>query len=277
MMSGRIGKLLHTLVLGPWTQLWRNKTFTLSLIRREIEGRYRGAYGGLLWYIINNLMLLTIYSFVFGTIFKARWHIPGAEGNFSVHLFLGMIMFNVFAECISRAPISITGNANYVKRVVFPLEVLPVVNMGAALFNFAVGVVVLACLAFALGAHIHWQIVWLPVLLLPVVLLVLGLSWFLAAIGVYVRDVTHIVGFVVISTMFMSPIFFPGSAFPEKFRSWMLANPMTFPIEAGRAAALQGQTPDLVMLGIMTLAGLVVAHMGYTLFQATRKGFADVL
>jgi lipopolysaccharide transport system permease protein len=269
--------LARTVLQGPWRQLWRDRVFIATLVRREIEGRYRGAYGGLLWYILNNLVLLSIYSFVFGTIFRARWNIPGAQGNFSVPLFLGMIIFNVFAECISRAPITITSNANYVKRVVFPLEVLPVVSMGAALFNFFVGLLVMGCLAAVLGADIHWQVVWLPVLLLPIIALVLGLSWFLASIGVYVRDVVHIVGFVVISVMFLSPIFFPGSAFPEKFRSWMFANPMTFPIEAGRSAALQGQTPDLYMLGVMMVVGLVVAHLGYAWFQATRKGFADVL
>jgi len=276
-MNNRSNSLTRALIKGPWPQLWRNRTLIVSLVRREIEGRYRGAYGGILWYILNNLLLLSIYSFVFGTIFKARWNIPGAEGNFSVPLFLGMIIFNIFGECISRAPVTITGNANYVKRVVFPLEVLPVVTIGAALFNFVVGLLVLGCLAAILGAQIHWQVIWLPLLLLPIVALILGASWLLASIGVYVRDVVHIVSFVVISTMFLSPIFFPGSAFPEKFRSWMYINPMTFPIEAGRAAALQGLMPNLSVLATMMAVGLIVAHLGYGWFQATRKGFADVL
>lgn len=269
---------LAALVLGPWRTVWKDASFILTLVRREIEGRYRGAYGGLLWYVLNNLLLLSIYSFVFGTIFNARWNVPGAEGGqFAIPLFLGMIIFNVFAECVSRAPIAITSNPSYVKRVVFPLEILPIVNMGMALFNFVVGVVVMVCLASLLDTPIHWQIVWLPVLLIPVVLMVLGLTWVLASLGVYVRDVTHLVGFLVISTMFMSPIFFPGSAFPEKYRWAMNLNPMTYPIEAGRAAALFGQSPSLDTLGIYLLAGLIIAHIGYTWFQMTRRGFADVL
>lgn len=278
MYIARHTSALQALFLGPWATIWKDSAFTFSLIRREIEGRYRGAYGGLLWYIVNNLLLLGIYSFVFGTIFKARWSAAGAtDAHFAVPLFIGLIVFNVYAECISRAPVTITANPSYVKRVVFPLEILPVVNLGVALFNFAVGLAVMVCLAGLLGTSIHWEVVWMPVLLAPVVFLVLGLSWVLASLGVYVRDVTHLVGFLVISTMFLSPIFFPGTAFPEKYQWMMHLNPMTYPIEAARAAALNGQAPDLGLLLVYTGLGLVVAHAGFTWFQLTRRGFADVL
>lgn len=278
MYVARRSSISRSLILGPWVSIWKDLSFIGTLVRREIEGRYRGAYGGLLWYVLNNLLLLAIYSFVFGTIFKARWNMAGGTaGQFAVPLFIGLILFNVFAECVSRAPVTITSNSSYVKRVVFPLEVLPVVNLGVALFNFLVGFLVMVALAGALGTQLHWEVLWLPVLLVPVVLLVLGMSWVLASIGVYVRDVTHLVGFLVISTMFLSPIFFPGEAFPEDYRWAMYLNPMTFPIESARAAALSGVAPDFSRWAIYCAINTVIAHMGFTWFQLTRRGFADVL
>ena len=220
-----------------------------------------------------------MYTFVFSVIFKSRWGVGGEESKtqFAVLLFVGMIVHGLFAEVLNRAPSLILSNANYVKKVVFPLEILPVITMGAALFHSLISLGVMLA-AFALfNGYLHWTVVFTPLVLLPLVILILGLAWMLASLGVFLRDVGQTIGIITMVMMFLAPVFYPVTAVPEEFRPWIMANPLTFIIEQAREVLIWGRLPVWAGLGIYTLTATTVAWAGYAWFQKTRKGFADVL
>jgi lipopolysaccharide transport system permease protein len=259
--------------------LWNNRRLIGQLTRREVVGRYRGSAFGLAWSFFNPVFMLVIYTFVFSVVFKARWGVGGNESKtqFAVVLFVGMIVHGLFAEVLNRASGLVLSNVNYVKKVVFPIEVLPVVAMGASLFHglISLGVLLIAFVLF--NGYLHWTVVFTPLVLLPLVIVTLGLAWMLASLGVFIRDVGQTMGIVMTVILFVSPVFYPVSALPEKFRPWIMANPLTFIIEQARDVIVWGHVPDFVGLGIYTLAATGVAWAGYAWFQKTRKGFADVL
>lgn len=266
---------LRNLVTG----LWRNRQLVWQMSRREVVGRYRGSVMGLAWSFFNPVFMLAVYTFVFSVVFKARWGIGGEESKtqFAVVLFVGMIVSGLFAEVLNRAPGLILGNVNYVKKVVFPLEILPVVSMGAALFHSLVSLLVLL-IAFAIfNGYLHWTAIFAPLVLLPLVVLTVGLAWILASLGAFLRDVGQTIGIVTMVMMFLAPVFYPVTAVPEKFRPWLMANPLTFIIEQAREVLIWGHLPNWIGLGIYTLIAAAVAWAGYAWFQKTRKGFADVL
>ena len=260
--------------------LWRNRQLIVQMTRREVAGCYKGSALGLAWSFFNPVFMLVVYTFVFSEIFKSRWGGAGGDESktqFAVVLFVGMIVHGLFAEVINRAPGLILGNVNYVKKVVFPLEILPVVGMGAALFHSLVSLGVLL-IAFALfNGYLHWTAVFTPLVLLPLVILTLGLAWMLASLGVFLRDVGQTIGIVTTVMMFLAPVFYPVTALPEEMRPWIMANPLTFIIEQAREVLIWGRLPNWAGLGLYTLAATAVAWAGYAWFQKTRKGFADVL
>ena len=259
--------------------LWRNRQLTRQMIHRDIAGRYKGSALGLAWSFFNPVFMLAVYTFVFSEIFKARWGTGEDESKtqFAVVLFAGMIVHGLFAEVLNRAPGLILANVNYVKKVVFPLEILPVVSLGAALFHSLVSLGVLLA-AFALfNGYVHWTAVLIPLVMLPLVVLTLGLAWMLASLGVFLRDVGQTIGIITTVLMFLSPVFYPVTAVPERFRPFIMANPLTFIIEQAREVLIWGHLPNWTGLGIYTLAATAVAWAGYAWFQKTRKGFADVL
>ena len=259
--------------------LWRNRQLIAQMTKREVVGRYKGSAMGLLWSFLNPVFMLVVYTFVFSVVFKARWGVGSDESKtqFAVVLFVGMIMHGLFAEVLNRAPGLILANANYVKKVVFPLEILPVISMGAALFHslISLGVLLIAFIIF--NGYLHWTAIFTPLVLLPLVILTLGLAWILASLGVFLRDVGQTIGIVTMVMMFLSPVFYPVTALPEKFRPWLMANPLTFIIEQAREVLIWGHLPEWTGLGIYTLAAIAIAWAGYAWFQKTRKGFADVL
>lgn len=258
--------------------LYRNRQLTVQLIHRDIAGRYKGSVLGLAWSFFNPVFMLAVYTFVFSEIFKARWG-TGDESKtqFAVVLFAGMIVHSLFAEALNRAPGLILANVNYVKKVVFPLEILPVVSLGAALFHSLVSLGVLLA-AFALfNGYLHWTAVLIPLVMLPLVVLTLGFAWMLASLGVFLRDVGQTIGIITTVLMFLSPVFYPVTAVPERFLPFIMANPLTFIIEQAREVLIWGHLPNWTGLGIYMLAATAVAWAGYAWFQKTRKGFADVL
>jgi len=258
--------------------LWRNRHLAWQLAKRDVVGRYRGSVLGILWSFFNPVLMLAVYTFVFSVVFKARWA-GGSESKteFAIVLFAGMIVHALFAECVNRAPGLILSNVNYVKKVVFPLEILPWVALGAALFHATISVVVLLLFYLIVNQSLQWTAIFLPVVLVPFVLLVMGLSWFLASLGVYVRDVGQTIGIVTTVLMFLSPVFYPVSALPEAFQPWLLANPLTFIIEQAREVLIWGHLPDWRGLALYAVVSVGVAWLGYVWFQKTRKGFADVV
>lgn len=258
--------------------LWRHRQLVLAMTKREILGRYRGSVLGLFWTLLNPLIMLTVYTFVFSVVFNARW--GGASGSrleFALVLFAGLMIFNLFAECVARAPTLILTHVNYVKKVVFPLEVLPFVNLGVALFHMFVS---LAVWVLFYGIFLGWPpvtVIVFPFVLLPLLFLILGFSWFLASIGVYLRDMAQIVSVAITMLMFLSPIFYPLSALPESYQPLLLLNPLTPVIEMARDTLIWGKIPDLWLMVAYYTGSLLVCWLGFVWFQKTRKGFADVL
>ncbi len=259
--------------------LWRHRQLVGQMAKREVVGRYRGSVMGLAWSFLNPLLMLAVYTFVFSVAFKVRWGGTGEEDRvqFALVLFTGLIVHGLFAEVLNRAPGLILANVNFVKKVVFPLEVLPLVSMAAALFHCLANLLVLlAALGLASG-HLHWTTAFVPLILLPLVVLTLGLAWLLASLGVFLRDVGQTIGFVTTVMLFLAPVFYPVAVIPEAFRPWLMANPLTFIIEQLRAAMIWGHPPDWAGLGLYAVVAVAVAWAGFAWFQKTRKGFADVL
>ena len=249
------------------------------MIKREVVGRYKGSIFGLTWSFLNPIFMLTIYTFVFSVVFKAKWvgSVTGSKAEFSLILFTGMIVFGLFSEVINRAPSLIISNVNYVKKVVFPLDMLPVISMGSALFHTLVSISILVFAFVLVNGYLPWTALYLPLVFAPLIILSLGLSWFLASIGVFMRDVSQTVGLLTTVLMFVSPIFYPLSALPQEFRGWIALSPVSFIIEQARAVLIFGLQPDWLGLIIYTLIALIIMWFGYAWFQKTRKGFADVL
>ena len=259
--------------------LWRNRELIAQMTRREVVGRYKGSVMGLAWSFFNPILMLGVYSFVFSVVFKSRWGIDGGEdkAQFAVVLFVGMIVHGLFAEVLNRAPGLILANVNFVKKVVFPLEVLPVVSLGTALFHSMVSVGVLLIAFFACNGYLHWTAIFVPFVLLPLAILALGIAWMLSSLGVFLRDVGQIIGLITTAMLFLAPVFYPVSAVPEEIRPWLLANPLTFIIEQARNVVIWGKMPDWSGLGLFALCAIAVAWLGFAWFQRTRKGFADVV
>lgn len=257
---------------------WRHRALIRSLVVRQVAGRYRGSMLGLSWAFFHPVLMLLVYTFVFSVVFKARWN-AGSESRveFALALYAGLLVFNLFAECITRAPSAIVSNTNYVKKVIFPLEVLPWVNLGAALFHgvASLGVWLLFHLV-AYGLPPPTALL-LPAVLLPFALMLLGLSLVLASLGVYLRDVGQIVALATTVLMFLSPVFYPVSALPEQFRLLMHLNPLTPVIEFSRDLLMWGRLPDPALFAAYALGCAACGFLGFAWFQKTRQGFADVL
>lgn len=258
--------------------LWRHRELVRALIKREVASRYRGSTLGLLWSFVNPVIMLIIYTFVFSVVFKARWNTGSdSKTEFALVLFAGLIVFNLFAECINRAPGIILANANYVKKVVFPLEILPWVALGSALFQALISFCVWLLFYLVIYGIPHATLCLLPLMLLPVLFIIMGLSWILASLGVYLRDVGQMVGILTTVFMFLSPVFYPISSLPVHYQHILMLNPLTPTIEGVRDILFWGNIPPMGMYGIYLLVSLVFSWSGFAWFQKSRKGFADVL
>ena len=264
--------------VGAVRSLWTNRQLIARMGQREIIGRYKGSAMGLAWSFITPLFMLAIYTFVFSVVFQARWGTSEeSKTQFAVVLFAGLIVHTLFSDVINRAPQLVLGNVNYVKKVVFPLEILPVVQLLSATFHALVSVVVLIAAQLVFQGSLPITALLLPVVLLPFLLLTLGLAWWLASLGVFVRDVGQTISLVTSVMLFMSPVFFPVQSLPPALQPWMHLNPLTFVIEQVREVVVWGRLPDWQGLAVYSLASIATAWLGFAWFQKTRKGFADVL
>lgn len=255
-----------------------NRQLILQMTKREVIGRYRGSMLGILWSFFNPVLMLSVYTFIFSVVFRARW--GGAnesKADFAVVLFAGMIVFSLLAECINRSPTLIISNVNYVKKVVFPLEILPWVALGSTLFHSLISLGVWLVFYGAIHQSLQWTIVFLPLVLLPLIMFVMGVSWFLAALGVFLRDMAQTVNLVTTILMFLSPVFYSVASLPPEYRPLIYANPLSFVIEQARNVLIWGTMPDWPVLAIHTLVSALIFWLGFAWFQKTRKGFADVL
>jgi lipopolysaccharide transport system permease protein len=258
--------------------LWRHRALVWLMVKREVVGRYRGAYLGILWSFFQPLLMLLIYTFVFSVVFKARWNAGSdSKTEFALVLLAGLMVFNLFAECVSRAPGLVIANVNYVKKVIFPLEVLPWVVLGSALIHLSISLVVWLMVYMIFYGWPPLTVLLLPFVLMPLVFLVMGVSWFLASLGVYLRDASQITGILTTVLMFLSPIFYPASSLPENFRELIYFNPLTPIIETMRDVLYWGHLSHPVAWVSILFISLLIAWLGFAWFQKTRKGFADVL
>ena len=258
---------------------WRNRQLIMQMSKREAIGRYRGSIMGLAWSFFNPLFMLVIYTFVFSVVFKSRWGINTNESktDFAIILFAGLIVYGLFSECINCAPGLILSNANYVKKVVFPLEILPWVAFASTLFHTTISLVVLLLTQFILNQYIPPTVFLFPVVLLPLIFGTMGLAWFLASLVVYLRDVSQVTGMFTTVMLFISAVFFPMTALPKRYQNWLHLNPLAVIIEQSRDVLVFGKLPNFALWSILMSLSILIAWAGFAWFQKTRKGFADVL
>jgi lipopolysaccharide transport system permease protein len=268
-----------TSLLALGRSLIKHRQLILQMIKREVIGRYKGSVVGLAWSFFNPIFMLSVYTIVFSMIFKARWGDVGEENKiqFALILFAGIIVLNFFTEVVNRSPNLILSNINYVKKVVFPLEILPVVSIGAALFHALISFLVLIITFIGFNGFLNITALLVPIIFLPLMILLLGLSWILASLGVFLRDVGHTIGLLTTLLMFLSPVFYPISAVPSRLQPYILANPMSFIIEQIRLVIISGQFPNWIGMGIYMIIASLIMIIGFIWFQKTRKGFADVI
>jgi lipopolysaccharide transport system permease protein len=259
--------------------IWRNRNLISQMTWREIASRYKGSYLGMLWSLINPLLLLVIFTFVFSVVFKAKWGISVSENRveFALALFCGLLIFNVFSESINRAPGLILTNQNYVKKVIFPLEILPVTIVFSSFFHMLVslGIFLLGVIIFM--GTIHWTIVFFPLIAVSLLSLTLGLTWLLSSIGVFIRDVGYTVGFLTTALFFLTPIFYPISAVPTNFQIFIKLNPLSVIMENNRRILMWGHLPDWTWLFAVVLFSFVIMVLGYGFFMKSKRAFADVI
>ena len=268
--------------MAPWRSarvLWKNRSLLWRLVEREVLGRYRGSLIGWGWTFLQPLLMLLVYTFVFSQVFVSRWggEQQGGPLAFAVNLFAGLVVFNLFSECCNKAPSLVIDNPNYVKKVIFPLEILSGVSVGSASFHAVTSLVILVIFELLAFHTLPFTILLLPLVWLPLILGCLGISWVLAALAVFLRDINQIVQVVVSMLMFLSPVFFPTSALPPHWRPFLNLNPLAQVIEETRRVAIEGMPPDLTYLLVGTLAGLLIAELGCRFFQRAKRAFADVL
>jgi lipopolysaccharide transport system permease protein len=235
---------------------------------------------GLVWSLFNPLLTLFTYTFVFSVVFKSRWGPEDTNGShvtFAIVLFSGMTVYGLFAECVNRAPHLITSNINFVKKVIFPLEILPWVAIGSALFHAAINVGVLLLAEFLVVGQVPWTALLFPIVLLPLVFCTVGLAWFLATTGVYIRDIGQITNVFTMMVLFLAPVFYPRTSLPPRLQELIILNPLTFVVEASRQLLLWGQLPNWTGVLVSYGVSAVFCWLGFWWFQKTRKGIADVL
>ena len=265
-------------ILAPWKTLVRNFGLVRQLTKRDVVGRYRGSVLGVFWSFFNPLLLLAVYTFVFAHIFKSRWGLPNeGKSEFAIVLFVGMIIHTLFAECANRAPSLVVSNPNYVKKVVFPLECLPWMAVGTALFHAIVSTLVLLLAQLLVLRELPVTVIAFPVVLLVFLPAIAGTVWLLASTGVFVRDLQQAVGILTVALLFLAPVFYPTSILPETYRYLLHLNPLTFVIEQARDVLIWGRWPDWPGLALYGLGSSLFAWMALWWFQRTRTGFADVL
>lgn len=262
----------------PFAALADHRSLTVELARRDILGRYRGASFGLLWSLISPFLMLMIYTFAFGTVMGGRWpQVEEGDTSFSIILFAALIVHGFFSECLVKSPTLITANPNFVKRVIFPIDILPWPLVLSALFHTCTTLLVFLVLRLVMDGQVAWTTVFFPLVMLPLVVLCLAMSWFLAALGVYLRDITQVTPLLSLALLFLSTAMMPLSSVPQDYRWIFMLNPLSFIIDQSRAVLLWGELPDWQGLGIYLAVALALVYAARYFFATTRRGFADVL
>ena len=256
-----------------------NRYLFLQMLKREIQQRYRGSQLGFIWAFMYPIMMLLVYTFVFGLVMRVRWGVEGQENiEFGVILFSGLLCHGFLAEVFKNSVGMITGNAQYVKKVVFPLEILSLVKVTDAFIHMLLGLLILIVVFLLTGGTLYWTVVLIPLVIAPFIMFLLGASWFISVLGVYMRDLSQVMGVLVTMMLFLGPIVYPFSSVPEQLKVYILwLNPLTIIVEQFRAVLLFGRLPDWGLLGVYSLLSISMLVLGAWFFNKTRDGFADVI
>jgi len=266
------------MLLRIFNYLKKNKNIITQFVKRETISRYKGSYLGFMWTILTPLFMLLVYTFVFSEIFKAKWGTGSSNKlEFAVIIFCGLTTFNLFGEVLSRSPFLILSNSNYVKKVVFPLEVFSIVSVGTALVTATINFSLVIIFAGFIFKTLHWTILLLPIMILPLLVFTLGISWLFSSLGVFLRDIGQIITIVVQALSLLSPIFYSVEVIPSQFKWFYNLNPLTYYIENIRGIMLWGKLPSLGEFATEIIISLVVCIIGLVIFRKTKHAFADVL
>lgn len=257
--------------------VWPHRSLTLSLVRRDLQARYRGSFGGGLWTILNPLLLMLTYFFVFGVVLQSRFPGDPTRSGFALYFLAGMLPWLAISEALGRSPALILEHGNLIKKLVFPSEVLPVVRTLAALASEAVAIILFLIFLLALRGEVPVTVLWLPTLLIPQILLTLGLSFTLAATGAFLRDLAQVIGYLLTLWFFLTPICYPESAVPETVAPLLAKNPLFWLVRGYRAALLEGHAPDWRLLALLWVVSILVFIAGRRWFHKLKSGFADVI
>lgn len=265
--------------LAPFlADLWRHRDLLRQFTARQVELRHKGSHLGVVWSVANPLLMLALYVLVFGFIFGGSFGRPGETRiDYGLGIFLGLTLFQFASEVLSTSPMVVVGNPNFVKKVVFPLEVLPAANVGAALVHLCIGLALVLTSVLVLGPGLAWSVLWLPVILLPLVLAALGVTWLFAALGVFLRDIAQPMQFLSMALLFASAVFYPVQKIPEAAWAVMRFNPILLAIELARDAVLWHETLNYTHLAYLYAFGAAACSAGYAVFRRLKPAFADVL
>jgi lipopolysaccharide transport system permease protein len=257
--------------------IYAHRDLLRSLVKREIEVKYRASLLGRLWIVIFPLMMLGVYTFVFGGVFGARWGGKGDLSDYVPMLYCGLIVHAIFSETVSKAPFLIVNNPNYVKKVIFPLELLPLGNLLTALFNAGISFLLMLLMLLVLKGGLHVTLIATPIVIIPLVLYAIGFAWLLAALGVFFRDMDQIIGVLMSVLLFLSPVFYSADLAPELARRLLMINPLSYPIEEVRKVVLLGSWPHWSTWAIQVIISTCVAWTGLWVFERAKPAFADVV
>jgi lipopolysaccharide transport system permease protein len=257
--------------------LWRQRGLIGLLTLRDIRTRYRGSVLGIAWALVTPLLMLVVYAFAFGLVFPARWPVGAEKVPVALTLFCGMAFFGLFAECLQRAPGLIVTQPQFVRKVVFPLEILPATLLGSALWHWSIHLILLLLALLIAGVGWSWQLLWLPLVLLPLLFLCLGIGWLLAALSVFFRDVQNLVGPAVTVLTFLSPVFYPLRQLPELWQTLLRCNPLTTILENARRLLLWQEPPEWDWLLAVTLGCFLFMSVSFACFGRLKRAFADAV
>jgi lipopolysaccharide transport system permease protein len=263
-----------------WRPLWelpRRFELILSLARRELVARYRGSFLGIVWALLTPVVMIAIFTFIFAGIFGARFGVSGSTWDYALYLFCGLLPWTMFQDTLVQSATTIVNHSNLVKRVVFPLETLPIAQALSSLGNQLFGTVALLIAIVIMHQELHLTILWLPALIIPQLLFTLGAAWLIAALGVFLRDIAQGISLILSAWMFLTPIIYPESIVPDRYRFFININPFTALVRSYRRILLEGAAPDWTGLAYFTGVALISFLFGYWWFARTRKNFADVI
>ena len=269
----------HASLKGMTQSLWKHRQLLAQFTKRALLHRYKGSYLNLFWSFLNPLAMLLVYTFVFSVIFRPTWQTTDSNSHihFALILFAGLIPYNLFMEAILAAPESVVNHPNFVKKVIFPLELLPLSRLGAAVVHSLLSLLILLAAVLVILGKLPWTLIFLPVIYLPLLFFCAGLSWILASIGVFIRDIGHLLEIIVRLLFFMSPIVYPIAAIPPDYRFIIYINPLTFFVDHFQQTLIFGEMIDFQMFALVFGGAFGIFVLGYMWFMKSKQSFADVM